>query len=73
MIYHMVADALAHLGSAYQEVPLGQGGVDFPRYLAALDEIGYRGFLTIEREVGEDPEKDIGMAAEFLHGLIQKG
>lgn len=73
MIYHMVADALAHLGSAYQEVPLGQGSVDFPRYLAALDEIGYRGFLTIEREVGEDPEKDIGMAAEFLRGLIQKG
>lgn len=73
MIYHMVADALAHLGSAYKEVPLGQGSVDFPRYLAALDEIGYRGFLTIEREVGEDPEKDIGMAAAFLRDLIQKG
>ncbi len=66
MIYHVVEDALAHLGSAYQEVPLGKGSVDFPNYLKALDEIGYRGFLTIEREVGDEPEKDIGDAISFL-------
>lgn len=70
MIYHQVEDALAHLGKAYREEPLGKGTVDFPNYLKALDEIGYRGFLTVEREVGDDPEKDIGDAVSFLRGLI---
>ena len=50
----------------YQEVPLGQGSVDFPKYLAALKDIGYKGFLTIERECGEDPAADIGIAVEHL-------
>ena len=48
------------------ETPLGEGQVDFDRYLAALRGIGYTGFLTIEREVGEDPARDIGMAVRFL-------
>jgi Sugar phosphate isomerases/epimerases len=59
-------------GTAYKEVPLGEGGVDFDKYLAALDEIGYRGFLTIEREVGENPYEDIRKAVQFLNGIIQK-
>ncbi len=72
MIYGVKMDALSHLGSAYQELPLGEGGVDFPAYLVALDEIGYRGFLTIERECGDDPAKDIGMAADFLRSIIER-
>jgi len=40
--------------------------VDFDRYLQALTDIGYKGFLTIEREVGDDPEKDIRNAVDFL-------
>ncbi len=54
----------------FTEVPLGEGKVNFPKYLAALKDIGYKGFLTIEREVGDDPAKDIGMAVNFLKGLI---
>lgn len=49
-----------------KEVPLGEGGVDWPAYLAALEEVGYDGFFTIEREVGEDPVGDIAKAIEFL-------
>lgn len=56
---------------SFTEVPLGKGGVDFRNYLKALDEIGYRGFLTIEREVGDDPEGDIRLAVDFLNGLIR--
>ena len=37
-----------------------------PNYLKALEEIGYRGFLTIEREVGDTPEKDIRIAYDYL-------
>lgn len=57
----------------FEEVPLGTGSVDFPAYLKALEEIGYRGFLTIEREVGENPEADIKTAADFLAGIIKGG
>jgi sugar phosphate isomerase/epimerase len=55
---------------AFKELPLGKGAVDFPAYLKALDEIGFKGFLTIEREVGDDPVRDIGLAADFLRGII---
>ncbi|MCK9266544.1 sugar phosphate isomerase/epimerase [bacterium] len=53
----------------YKEVPLGQGDVDFPAYLNALKEVGYTGFYTIEREVGEDPVADIILARDFLRKL----
>ena len=53
-------------GEAFRELPLGQGNVPFPAYLKALEEIGYNGFLTIEREVGADPAADIALAADFL-------
>lgn len=56
----------------YREVPLGEGQVNFPDYLRALEEIGYRGFLTIEREAGEDPSGDIGKAKQFLDSIIEK-
>ncbi len=48
------------------EVPLGEGEVPWPEYLRALRDIGYDGYLTIEREVGEDPAADIVTAASFL-------
>lgn len=57
--------------SSFIELPLGKGDVDFPNYLKALDEIGFHGFLTIEREVGDDPARDIGLAVRFLNDLIR--
>ena len=57
-------------GKAFAEVPLGQGDVNWDAYLAALNDIGYQGFLTIEREVGADPAGDIKIAADFLRARI---
>ncbi len=54
----------------FNEVPLGQGNVDFDRYIAALKDIDYDGFLTIEREVGDDPAADIKLAVDFLKNKI---
>jgi len=54
----------------FEEVPLGTGGVDYKKYLAALEDIGYRGFLTIEREVGPDPVKDIKTAVDYLTAVM---
>lgn len=58
---------------AFEEVPLGTGSVDFKSYLKALDDIGYKGFLTIEREVGDDPAADIKTAVDFLTKQIEEG
>lgn len=56
----------------FREMPLGEGSVNFAEYLAALDEVGYRGFLTIEREVGDDPAADIFKAKKHLLDIIEK-
>lgn len=53
----------------FSEVPLGTGSVPYKEYLDALEKIGFNGYLTIEREVGENPIKDIETAAEFLREL----
>ena len=52
------------------ELPLGQGDVAFDAYLAALEKVGFSGFLTIERECGADPYADIKLAVDFLKNKI---
>ncbi|OXM16581.1 sugar phosphate isomerase/epimerase family protein [Paenibacillus herberti] len=59
----------AEEGDDFREVPLGEGKVDWPNYLKALQDIGYTGYLTIEREVGAQPEQDIAAAVQFLRGF----
>jgi sugar phosphate isomerase/epimerase len=57
------------------EVPLGEGDVGMENYLRTLDELGYTGPLTIEREIAHDPERqksDIGQAVGLLEELKQK-
>lgn len=54
------------------EVPLGQGQVGMETYLRTLDEIGYTGPLTIEREIAQEPERqkaEIGHAVRLLTEL----
>lgn len=55
---------------AFEEVPLGKGSVPWQAYLQALTDIGYKGFLTIEREVGDDPTSDIALAMDFLRSFV---
>ena len=53
-----------------KEMPLGQGKVDFPAFVARLKELGYGGALTIEREIsGPRQIADIQAAIEFLRPL----
>ena len=57
------------------EVPLGQGDVGMETFLRTLDELGYHGPLTIEREIPQDPERqkeEIGRGIELLDGLKAK-
>jgi sugar phosphate isomerase/epimerase len=57
------------------EVPLGDGDVGMERYLRTLDKLGYRGPLTIEREIPQDPDRqkaEIGAALKLLRELKTK-
>ena len=54
-----------------EEVPLGQGKVNYPAFIAGLKAVGYDGAITIEREIdGDEQKKDIKMAKELLDSLI---
>ena len=58
-----------------QEVALGDGDVGFENYLRTLDEIGYTGPLTIEREIPQDPNRQMvenGRAVRLLNQLKTK-
>ena len=58
-----------------QEVPLGEGDVGMENYLRTLDELGYTGPLTIEREIPQEPERqkaEIGHAVSLLNELKTK-
>ena len=70
-VLHPIPEEIANK-KLFEEVPLGTGSVDFPAYLKALEDIGYKGFLTIERECGDTPEKDIKTAFDFLRKTISE-
>lgn len=58
-----------------QEVPLGEGDVNIKAYLETLKEIGYTGPLTIEREIPQDPERqlrEIGGAVRLLERCLKE-
>lgn len=68
-VYGMVESHIV-TGPSFEELPLGDGTVDWDAYLAALRAIGFGGFLTVEREVGDNPYADIAHAIEFLKARV---
>jgi sugar phosphate isomerase/epimerase len=71
-IVHTHAKDGIMLENGYAEKILGDGDVNFPEYLAALKDVGYEGFLTIEREAGETRFADIRHAVAFLSENLKK-
>jgi sugar phosphate isomerase/epimerase len=55
---------------AAQEVPLGHGDIDWMQYLGVLEEIDYRGWLTIEQEAGGTRPADIAAGVQFLRRFV---
>jgi len=54
-----------------EEVPIGQGKVDFPRLFRRLKELNYAGPVTIEREIsGPQQMEDIKRSITYLQKLI---
>ncbi len=53
------------------EVPFGQGEVHAGEFVAALDGVGYRGALVIEREGGDDRFGDVKIAIDALRNAVK--
>ncbi len=67
MAHAAIADMASGGAEAdFIELPPGEGDVDFDAYFKTLQDIGYTGYLTIEREVGDDPASDIAGAVRFI-------
>jgi sugar phosphate isomerase/epimerase len=57
-------------GTWGQEVPAGEGQVDWPAFTAVLCDLKFAGDLVIEREAGEKRIADIRKAAELVWSLL---
>jgi len=57
-------------GTWGQEVPAGDGQVDWPAFTSVLRDLKFSGDLVIEREAGEKRIADIRKAAELIRGLL---
>jgi sugar phosphate isomerase/epimerase len=53
-----------------EEVPVGHGDIDWMQYLGVLEEVEYRGWLTVAQETGENRLADIAAGLDFLRRLI---
>jgi L-ribulose-5-phosphate 3-epimerase len=56
---------------AAQEVPSGHGDIDWVKYVGVLEEIGYRGWLTVECETGANRLSDVAEGVAFLRRLVR--
>jgi len=67
-------DALSgSAGRAGREVPLGEGHLDLPAYLAALDQAGYRDAPFLRRTEALDPQAELAAAKSRLERLLTRG
>jgi len=58
-----------------REVPLGEGDVGMEKFLRTLDDLGYAGPLTIEREIPQEPtrqKEEISRGIRLLNELKTK-
>ena len=58
-----------------REVPLGEGDVGMENFLRTLNDLGYAGPLTIEREIPQEPgrqKEEIGRGIRLLNQLKAK-
>ena len=69
IIHTHAKDALVIAPNQPKEVPLGEGWIDWPKYIQNYRDIGFDGYFAIEREVGADPLGDTEKAIEFLQSL----
>ncbi len=62
---------LASASSGAEEVPLGHGDIDWLQMLATLEEVEYRGYVTIEKSAGTNALAEAKAAVEFLKRIMR--
>ena len=60
----------AGLSRGLQEVPVGAGDIDWMAFTATLQVLEFDGFLTVEREQGEDKLTDVTNGVKFLKRFV---
>ena len=60
------------LNAANNDVEIGRGVVDIPRFIKTLDKIGYTGNLSLEYEKdGKDPLAGVAESLGYLRGVMK--
>ncbi|MDD4889070.1 MAG: sugar phosphate isomerase/epimerase [Phycisphaerae bacterium] len=67
--YVHAKDSVGGEGRVGREVPLGQGGVNYPEFARALESAGYTGWHTVERKHAQTPVAELAAACEYLRSL----
>src|SRR5258708_35766365 len=70
-ITHFTArDAIRDIDAGGIEVALGRGEVEWVELLPFLDEIGYAGWVTVNRTQGDDRAGDAARAMQYLKNVL---
>jgi sugar phosphate isomerase/epimerase len=71
MVHSHATDARqAGSSRAAQLVPLGHGDIDWLLLVSVLEEIGYRGWLTVKRDEGTNRLAEVAAGVGFLRRLV---
>jgi sugar phosphate isomerase/epimerase len=60
----------ATVSGGAREVPVGAGDIEWMVYVATLESIGYRGYLTVDRKGGETRFADVAEGVRFLRRFV---
>ena len=70
-IVHLTArDAIRDVDAGGVETALGRGEVEWIELLPFLDEIGYAGWVTVNRTQGDDRAGDAARAVQYLKNVL---
>ncbi len=70
IVHTHAKDGIRLPDGTHKQTSLGEGDVDIERWVGQLEEIGYDGWLCIERETGEDRLGDAERGLALLRSLI---
>jgi sugar phosphate isomerase/epimerase len=70
VVYAIANDARRAARTGNASMPLGQGAMDWAKYLSVLEEIDHRGWLTIEQNASANSPSDITGGVSFLRQFL---
>jgi L-ribulose-5-phosphate 3-epimerase len=71
VVYAQAQDARRSLPNrSGQEVALGHGDIDWIQYVSVLEEIEYRSWLTVRRDLGNNRLADVADGIKFLRRFL---